>query len=81
MLLASVHGHISTNVESPGKQIIYYTDCWTYQSPKQRTESLRRYNTMLYCNLMLYGNTLTISVIISMLRCYTAIDLVMVGLA
>ncbi len=41
---------------------------------------MHRYNTRLYCNLMLYSNTLTISIISSMLRCYTAIGLVMVGL-
>ncbi len=74
MLLASVHGHIITNMESSGKQIRLLD----LSIPK--TEAVCRYNTMLYCNLMLYSITPTISVIISMLGCYTAIDLVMVGL-
>ena len=38
---------------------------------------MHTFNTTLNCTLMLYRSTTTV---ISTLRCYTAVDLVMVGL-
>lgn len=95
ILLASVHGHIrkKLELESLIKQVrtvwlvsfqhndnvlkpISNTMNWI-QFLTRWPETMHTYNTTLYCMLMLYSSTTTI---ISMLRCCTAVDLVMVGL-